>query len=139
MAYSEPYVTLQNNVVDGAEGSPDTMISDRFVEVSEFYNLTKLQYMAAPVVMSGSQFDRLSPENQTLVMEVADEARAHAIQVYLDGYVKALDEIRAAGLEVVETPNAELVEATRDVATQLIAAAPDGEANFKLFEQVAGK
>lgn len=49
-----------------------------------------------------------------------------------------MDEIRAAGLEFLETPNAELVEATRDVATQLIAAAPDGEANFKLLEQVTG-
>lgn len=134
MAYSEVYISMQNGVVDGAENSPDVMIMDRFVEVSKYFNMTKLHYMPALVVMSKARMDALTPEQQKLVKDTARDALPAAIDAYKRTYDDSMVKIKAANVEIVETDTSELVKSTRAVAEKLIKGAPDGEANFKRVE-----
>lgn len=134
MAYSEVYISMQNGVVDGAENSPDTMIMDRFVEVSKYFNMTKVHYMPALVVMSKVRFDALNKDQQKLVQDAAREALPHAIASYKKTYDESMVKIKEANVEIVEVDPAEMIKATRDVAAKLVKQAPDGEANIKRVE-----
>lgn len=134
MAYSEVYISMQNGVVDGAENSPDTMIMDRFVEVSKFFNMTKVHYMPALVVISKARLEALSKEQQTLVRQAARDALPHAIASYKKTYDESMAKIKEAKVEIVDVDTADMIKATREVAAKLIKQAPDGEANVKRIE-----
>jgi len=134
MAYSEVYISMQNGVIDGAENSPDTMIMDRFVEVSQFFSLTKVHYMPALVVMSKRRFDALSADHQQLVLAAARDALPHAIAAYRTTYDDSMIKIAQAGVEIIEVDTTEMRNATRDVAAKFIAAIPDGTSNMARIE-----
>lgn len=135
MNYAEVYIALQNGVVDGAENSPDVFVSDRHSEVSKYFNLTKIHFMPALIVMSPEHFNRLDEEQQLIVVEAADEARAHAIQFYLKGYASALDKAREAGIEIVESDLESFKDATADVARRLIESTPRGAESEAALEK----
>lgn len=131
MAYSEVYLALQTGVIDAGEASPDTMIQDKFAEVSKYYNLVKIHYMPAILLMSKARMDKLSPEHQKILREAADEAVKHGIQYYTDGYAKSLEQIKAMGVQIVSPDIAEFREKTAALYPSLLADIPDGEANVK--------
>lgn len=131
MAYSEVYLALQTGVIDAGEASPDTMIQDKFAEVSKYYNMVKIHYMPAILLMSKSRMDRLSPEHQQILREAADEAVKHGIQYYADGYAEAMEQIAAMGVEIVNPDVDKFREVTTTLYPSLLADIPDGEANVK--------
>lgn len=131
MAYSEVYLALQTGVIDAGEASPDTMIQDKFAEVSKYYNMVKIHYMPAILLMSKSRMDRLSSEHQQILREAADEAVKHGIQYYADGYAQAMEQIAAMGVEIVNPDIDKFREVTTALYPSLLADIPDGEANVK--------
>lgn len=131
MAYSEVYLALQTGVIDAGEASPDTMIQDKFAEVSKYYNMVKIHYMPALLLMSKARMDKLSPEHQKILREAADEAVKHGIDVYNDGYAKSIEQIKAMGVEVTTPDITEFREKTATLYPSLLAGIPDGEANVK--------
>ena len=137
MAYSEVFLALQTGVIDGGEASPDTMIDDKFAEVSKYYNLTKTHYMPAILIMSKSRMDKLSPEHQKILRDAAGEAVLHGVDVYTASYNKSLEQIRKQGVEIV-TPDLNLFRAKTDAIYQaLLPAIPDSTKNFALAREAA--
>ena len=53
MAYSELYLALQQKVIDGGETTPDQFVSDKFIEVSKYFNMTHINIHPALLVASG--------------------------------------------------------------------------------------
>lgn len=139
MAYSEVYLAMQNGVVDGAENSPDTMIMDRFVEVSKYFNMTRIQYLPAMAMMSKIRFDALSKEQQNIVLESSKAAVPFAIDAYKRTYNESMEKIKAAKVEIVEVDTTDMVKATRTVAEKIFKSAPDGEANAKKIQESVAK
>ena len=139
MAYAEVYLAMQNGVVDGAENSPDTMIMDRFVEVSKYYNMTKTHYMPALIVMSKIRFDALTKEQQEIVRQAAKEAIPAAIDAYLRTYDESMVKIKAAKVEIVETDTTAFVKATAPLRDKMVGQTPDGAKNMKLIEAAKAK
>ena len=135
MNYAEVYIALQNGVVDAAENSPDVFVSDRHSEASKYFNLTKIHLMPALIVMSPAHFNRLNEEQQLIVVEAADEARAHAIQFYLEGYASGLEKAREAGVEIVEPDLESFKDATASVARRLIESTARGAESEAALEK----
>ena len=52
MAYSELYLALQQKVIDGGETTPDQFVSDKFIEVSKYFNMTHINIHPALLIMS---------------------------------------------------------------------------------------
>lgn len=102
MAYTELYTALQNGAVDAAENSPDVFLQDRFVEVSKTYSMAKIMYMPALIIMSKAKFDSLSPENQKIMREAADEAVAFANAHYKKDYADSLAAMRGRNIKIIE-------------------------------------
>ncbi|QJR20483.1 TRAP transporter substrate-binding protein [Pelagibacterium halotolerans] len=127
MAYADLYLALQQGVIDGADTSPDQFVSDKFIEVSDYYNLTRVHYMPALLIMSKSRWDSFTAVEQEMVQQAADEAMAYAQDYYKQAYDNAITEMEEAGVTIVETDVDTLVEATDPVAQQLIDQIPDGQ------------
>lgn len=131
MAYSEVYLSLQQGVVDGAETSPDQFVMDKFVEVSKFYNKTRVNYQPAMVIMSKARFDKLSPEHQKILTESAAEAMAVGIEYYKKSYAESIEAMQKAGVEVVDPDMDSLMARTESVRSETLKGIPNGAALFQ--------
>lgn len=128
MSYTELYLALQSGVVDGAEGSPDTTVSDRFVEVIKSYSLTKATYMPSLMIMSGRKFDSLTDAQKEILANASKLAASAAIDHYVDGYQASLNMISELGVEVIDVDRAPFAEAAKAAWPTLMASVPDAEA-----------
>lgn len=133
MAYGDVYMSLQQGVVDGADTSPDQFVMDKFVEVSKFYNLTKVHYLPALLIVSKSKWDKLTPQQQAIVKSSADEALADSRAYYKKSYADSIASMKKAGVTVVEPNLAPMKQTSSKVDADLLANIPDGK---KLYDKV---
>lgn len=133
MAYGDLYMALQQGVVDGADTSPDQFMMDKFVEVSKYYNLTKVHYLPALLIMSKPKWDELSAEQKTILQQSADEALAEARAYYKKSYDESIAQMKKAGVTVVEPNLAQMKQTSSKVDESLLSNIPDGK---KLYEKV---
>jgi tripartite ATP-independent transporter DctP family solute receptor len=133
MAYGDVYMSLQQGVVDGADTSPDQFVMDKFVEVSKFYNLTKVHYLPALLIVSKAKWDKLTPQQQAIVKSSADEALADSRAYYKKSYADSIASMKKAGVTVVEPNLAPMKQTSSKVDADLLANIPDGK---KLYDKV---
>jgi len=129
MAYSEVFMALQTGVVDAGEASPDQLIQDKFVEVTKYYNMTKMHYMPAVLLMSKSVMSNLSSEHQAILRSAADQAVKHGIDVYKAGYQDGLMQLKSAGVSIVEPDLKPFRKVTETIYAPLLESIPDGQKN----------
>ncbi len=128
MAYSELYLALQQGVIDGGETTPDQFVSDKFIEVSKYFNLTHINIHPALLIMSKARWDSLSDSQRKIVKESADEAMEYARAYYKKVYDEGMKTMAEKGITIVQPGNlGSLVEATRPVVDTLIKQAPNGQ------------
>lgn len=131
MAYSELYLALQQKVIDGGETTPDQFVSDKFIEVSKYFNMTHINIHPALLVMSKTRWDSLSPDEQKMVKAAADEAMAYARDYYKKVYDAGMKNMAEKGVTVVYPSDLDsLVQATRPVVQKLVGQAPNGQALY---------
>lgn len=133
MAYGDLYLSLQQGVVDGADTSPDQFVMDKFIEVSKFYNLTKVHYLPAMLIMSKAKWDGLTPEHQKVVQDSATEALVYGREYYKKSYDESIERMKKAGVQVITSDLSSLRQASSKEAAILLKPIPDGE---KLYEAV---
>ncbi len=133
MAYGDVYMSLQQGVVDGADTSPDQFVMDKFVEVSKYYNLTKVHYLPALLIVSKAKWDKLTPQQQAIVKSSADEALADSRAYYKKSYADSIERMKKAGVTVVEPNLAPMKQTSSKVDADLLANIPDGK---KLYDKV---
>jgi tripartite ATP-independent transporter DctP family solute receptor len=133
MAYGDVYMALQQGVVDGADTSPDQFIMDKFIEVSKFYNLTRVHYLPALLIISKPKWDALTPEQKTILQQSADEGLAESRAYYKKTYGESIDRMKKAGVQVIEPNIAQMKQTSSKVDDALLSAIPDGK---KMFEKV---
>lgn len=133
MAYGDVYMALQQGVVDGADTSPDQFVMDKFIEVSKFYNLTRVHYLPALLIMSKPKWDSLTPEQKTLIQQAADEGLAESRAYYKKSYAESIERMKKAGVQVIEPNLAQMKQTSSKVDDSLLSQIPDGK---KLFDKV---
>lgn len=135
MAYGDLYLSLQQGVVDGGDTSPDQFVMDKFSEVSKFYNITRVHYLPALLIMSKARWDKLSPEQQKILKESADEALVYARDYYKKSYDESIARMQAAGVTVVRPELGTLREATKGEVQALLKQIPDGQALYQAVQE----
>lgn len=131
MAYGDVYMALQQGVVDGADTSPDQFVMDKFVEVSKFYNITKVHYLPALLIVGKPTWDKLSDAHKKILQESAAEALAESRAYYKKSYDESIANMKKAGVQVVEANAGDLKQASAKVNDALLANIPDGKALFQ--------
>ena len=84
MAQSEVYSALQQGVIEGWENSVITLQSLSLYEVSHYFSRTEHLINPDFLLMSMSDWEAMSPEQQQLVTDAVDKALAYEIELWLE-------------------------------------------------------
>lgn len=76
MPFPEVVTAATQGVIDGGDYPVANMHANRFWEISKFYSMTYHNYGASVMLMNLGIWNSLRPDQQTLVMDTAREARA---------------------------------------------------------------
>jgi TRAP-type transport system periplasmic protein len=101
LPFSELYVAMQTHVVDGAENSPDALVSAKHHELIRHY--AKTEHFRTPVLvyMSLERWDGLT-DQQAVITDAATEATDWGADLYEQEAATALETMRQAGVEISE-------------------------------------
>ena len=102
MNFGEVYSALQQGVIDGQENPLAIITSQRFYEVQKYLSTTGHVFAVYMPVVSKPFFDSLSAEHQQLIRASMARARVHQAELVAAEDASQLDEIRSAGVEVLE-------------------------------------
>lgn len=110
LPFPEVYTALEQGVVDGQENPLATILASKFYEVQDYAALTNHIYSVWAVLISKKFWDRLSPDEQKILTEAAKEATAFERETIRAFDKKALEELKAQGMEVTTLPEAEVAK-----------------------------
>lgn len=119
MPFPELYPALETGAIDGQENPAPSILTAKLHEVQKYLTLTNHTYNPQLVMISKAFWDKLNADEQKLLQEAAIEAQAYQRAVSREQAGKALEELKAEGMEVSElSPEevAKLRERTKPVS-----------------------
>mgnify|MGYP003576450738 FL=1 len=113
MPFAELYGALESRAVDGQENPFAVILSNKFYEVQKYVSATNHVYAANIVLVSKKFWDRLSPAEQKIMNDAANETRAYQRQVSRAAAQKAVGDLQKAGMAYNEPSTAELARMSK--------------------------
>jgi TRAP-type transport system periplasmic protein len=107
MPFTELYGALESKAVDGQENPFAVILSNKFFEVQKFVSATNHVYATNIILVSKRFWDKLSPAEQKIMHDAADESRSYQRQVSRAAAQKAVAELQAKGMQFNEVAPAE--------------------------------
>jgi tripartite ATP-independent transporter DctP family solute receptor len=107
MPFAELYGALESKAVDGQENPFAVILSNKFFEVQKYVSATNHVYAANIVLVSKRFWDKLTPAEQKILKDAADEARAYQRQVSRAAAQRAVADLKAKGMQYNELAPAE--------------------------------
>lgn len=107
MPFAELYGALEAKAVDGQENPFSVILSNKFFEVQKYVSATNHVYAANIVLVSKRFWDKLSPAEQKILRDSADEARGYQRQVSRAAAQRAVGDLKAKGMLYNELAPAE--------------------------------
>ena len=147
---TEEYEALQGGLIDGTVAPLANLVGSRLLEVTKYYTAVPIgtYHATSSFTVRKATWDTLSPENRKALVDAAVTAVAKNEPAMRATGVKALEEFKAAGGQVVE-PSPELLQATQDLESKVVAAAielgktryniPDAEEKVNHFVELVNK
>lgn len=108
LPFAELYNALESKAVDGQENPFSVILSNKFYEVQKYLSVTNHVYAANIVLISKRFWDKLSPAEQKILQDAAAEASTYQRKFSRDVAGKAINELKAKGMQVNEVSGAEL-------------------------------
>lgn len=138
MAVTELYTALETGAVDGQESTAPFNYGSKYYEVQQYLSNTRHNYNPQIVLIGKPFWDKLTPDEQAMITEVARETAIEQRQISRDAQISALEAIREAGNTVTEIEPAEL-QRMKDAVRPVIAkysATFDPELTRTVFDAV---
>lgn len=102
MSLGEVYTALQQGTIDGLENPLTVLYNGAYQEVCKYLILDHHILDYTCWVCGTDFFNTLTPEQQQILIEAGNEAGAYNNQMLEETTNKALEDLKAAGVEVVE-------------------------------------
>ena len=118
IAYSEAYLALQQNAVDGLENPLVSIQSMKFYEVARTLSLTGHVTNIVHLVMNGDSFDALSPEEQKILLDGMAEGCDIIYKLMDESDKKLVQFFKEQGLTVVEADRKAFAEKTKSMSDE---------------------
>lgn len=115
MPFAELYGALESKAVDGQENPYAVILSSKLYEVNKFVSETNHVYATNPVQISKRFWDTLSPAEQKLLHDAAQEAQQYQRAVSREASSKAVAELKAKGMVHNEIAATELARMQAEV------------------------
>jgi TRAP-type transport system periplasmic protein len=107
MPFVELYGALESRAVDGQENPFAVILSNKFYEVQKKVSATNPVYAANILLVSKRFWDKLSPAEQKMMHDAANETRPYQRQISRAVAQKAVGELQAKGMQFNELAPAE--------------------------------
>src|SRR3954468_3963156 len=98
MPFAELYGALEAKAVDGQENPFSVIASNKFYEVQKYLSATNHVYAANIVLVSKKFWDKLSPTEQRIMHEAANEARGYQRTASRAAAQKSLADLQGTGM-----------------------------------------
>ncbi|MFH0021257.1 TRAP transporter substrate-binding protein [Pseudomonas fluorescens] len=115
MDTGEIFSALQTGVIDGAENNPPTLLEHNHFQNAKFYSLTGHLILPEPIVMSKMTWEKLTPDQQTLVKKAAKAAQAEERVLWDKKSAASEEKLKAAGVEFITVDKKPFYDATAPV------------------------
>ena len=96
MTFGEVYVALESRTIDGQDNPVGVIESAKFAEVQRYLSITRHFYTGMPLLMSKKTWDSMSPAEQTVIREAADEAKAEERKLLQAQESESVERLRKA-------------------------------------------
>ncbi|WP_422443630.1 TRAP transporter substrate-binding protein [Thermoanaerobacterium sp. DL9XJH110] len=131
MAFGELFTALQQGTIDGQENPLPIIETSKFYEVQKYLSLTGHFYAPAPLLISRSFFESLSPDVQNAIKEAAVEAGDYERKLLDDMNAKLENELQQKGMKINKPDKEAFVNAVQPVYKQF-----EGDITPELIKQV---
>lgn len=119
IAWSEYTYALQQGVVDAGECTYENIVPMGFYEYCKYYTLVDYAYPLECICLSTEAWNKLSPEQQAIVEECAEEAAQHFNKLVKSGWEDDKAFLAEQGCEFVEFDKNDFIEAMSPLAPKL--------------------
>jgi len=102
IAFSEVYLALKTNAVDGQENPLPTIKAKKFYEVQKYIALTNHMVQDLVTVVSAVTYQKLSKENRQLLEQSLKFGAQHMVNAVLEGEENLIDFFQQQGLTVTK-------------------------------------
>ena len=102
MGYDQLINALQTGVVDGAENNYPSYATGQHYRYAKYYSQTEHLMIPEILVFSKKVWETLTPEDQTLIRDLAKQAQLKQRELWYAMEEKALADMKANGVEVVQ-------------------------------------
>jgi tripartite ATP-independent transporter DctP family solute receptor len=100
MGYDQVFSALQTGVIDGAENNEPSFVFDNHYQAAKFYGVTEHLIVPEMVVMSRPVWDKLSKDDQALLVKFAREAQLEERVLWNKSVDEAYAKMKAANITV---------------------------------------
>ncbi len=107
MPFAELYGALEAKAVDGQENPFAVILSNKFFEVQKFVSATNHVYAANIVLVSKKFWDKLTPAEQKIMNDAANETRGYQRTQSRAAAQKAVADLQAKGMQYNDMKPAE--------------------------------
>ena len=116
MSYSEVFSALQTGVIDGAENNPPSMFTaNHYTTGAKYYAQTNHLIIPELLVMSKVTWDKMTPDEHTLMKKLAREAQMEQRVLWDKSVADYSAKLKAAGVEFIEVDQKPFYDATAGV------------------------
>lgn len=116
--WKEVYLSLQTGVVDGQENPVGVIYSAKLFEVQDYLMLTGHITQNQVVLINEGVWQGLSPEQREIIQNAAIEAGDYQNELIEQGAQEDLENLKQAGMTVIEPDIEAFREATSDIYKQ---------------------
>lgn len=100
MAWGETFTAVQQGTIDGLEIPLAVVTGNKFYEITKYLSLTGHSYSTNILLMSKRAFNKLTPEQQAMVVEAATQATAQQRKANVANTAKLVAETEQNGMKV---------------------------------------
>ncbi|MCW2481110.1 TRAP transporter substrate-binding protein [Candidatus Symbiopectobacterium sp. NZEC135] len=118
MGVSEVFSGMQTGVIDGTENNPPTFVAHNYMPVAKNYTWSKHFIIPELFLYSKTKWDKLSKEDQALLLKLAKEAQNEQRELWKAYNQQSLDKMKAGGVNFQETDTDYFYKATQSVRDQ---------------------
>jgi tripartite ATP-independent transporter DctP family solute receptor len=138
LPFPELYTALEQKTVDGQENPATVIQTSKFSEVQKYLTFTRHIYNPQIVIFSKRVWDRFDPEERKVVEEAAAEAKVYQRQLSRDTEAKAIEQLKAQGMQLTELSPEEVARLREKVkpVTEKFAKEADEATVKQLFAEV---
>ena len=116
MGYGEVFSALQTGVLDGAENNPPSMFtSNHYSAGAKYYAQTNHLIIPEIFVMSRVTWDKMTPDEQTMVKKFSREAQFEQRALWDKSVAEYTVKLKAAGVEFIPVDQKVFYDATAPV------------------------